>query len=189
MSGNEATEAVRRSVTALGSRVGLSSREFNVGLKLAGLLEGEPGAWRLTEKGARFAAEHSHDNGYGGYAHRAWETRSWLETVVEELDLSETGIGQIRQVVADQRLAQKVAREAGTAAAEAAFRSAEAAKRTADAAQAVGTVTRTPVIVGLVAATAYGLYKAVPLIQRRRHQRADAAPDRDRSDRDEPPVT
>lgn len=173
MPGNETTEAVRRSVSALGSRVGLSAQEFNVALKRAGLLDGEPGAWRLTEAGAPFAAVRDHTNGHGGFAYRAWDTTTWLETVTDKLDLSEAGVGQIRQVLADRRLAQKVARDAGTAAAEEAFRRAQAAKRAADAA---GSATHAPVVLGLgAAATAYGLYKAVPMVRRRWQQRAAAS--------------
>jgi hypothetical protein len=183
MPANETTEAVRRSVTDLGRRFGLSPQEFNVGLNLAGLLGGEPGAWWLTEKGKRFAAEHYHHNGYGGHAHRSWDTTTWLETVTYELDLSEAGIERIRQVIADRKLAQKTAREAATAAAEAAFLRTQAAKHPADAAPDVGSATRTRVIVGLgVAVTAYGLYKAVPHVRRRWKQRAGApeqAEDRD----------
>lgn len=173
MPGNETTEAARRSVSALGSRVGLSAQEFNVALKRAGLLDGEPNAWRLTEAGAPFAAVRDHTNGYGGFAHRSWDTTTWLETVIEKLDLSEAGVAQIRQVLADRRLAQKIARDAGTAAAEEAFRQVQAAKRAADAA---GSATRAPVVaLGLgAAATAYGLYKAVPVVRRRWQQRGDA---------------
>ncbi|MDO9353328.1 MAG: hypothetical protein Q7T55_06515 [Solirubrobacteraceae bacterium] len=175
MPGNEATETARRSVSALGSRVGLSAQEFNVALKRAGLLAGEPNAWQLTEAGAPFAAVRDHTNGYGGSAYQAWDTTAWLETVIEKLDLSEEGVGQIRQVLADRRLAQKVARDAGAAAADEAFRQFQSAKR---AAEAAGSAPRAPVVaVGLGAAvTAYGIYKAVPVVRRRWQQRDDAPP-------------
>lgn len=189
MPANETAEAVSRSVTELGRPFGLSGQEFNVGLWLAGLLGGEPGAWWFTKQGKRFATEHYHQNGYGGHAHRSWDTTSWLETVTDELDLSEAGIARIRQFITDRKLAQKAEREAAAAAADAAFLLTQAAKHTADAARDVGSARRTRVIVGLgVAVTAYGLGKAVPVVRRRWQQRADASqPDHDRSDRDAPP--
>lgn len=189
MPANETVDAVMRSSTDLGRKLGLSAQEMNVAFKLAGLRDGEPGAWGLTEKGARFAAQHYHDNGYGGYAHRAWDTTTWLETVTDELDLSQAGIARVRQVIAERKLAQKAAREVATAAAEAAFLRTEVAKHTADAALDVGNATRTNVIVAVgVAVTAYGLYRAVPRVRRRSKERADASqPARNRDDREAPP--
>lgn len=175
MPASETAEAVRRSVTYLGRPFGLSGQEFNVGLWLAGLLNGEPGAWRITEQGKRFATEHYHENGYGGVAHRSWDTTTWLETVIDEVDLSEAGIARLRQFIAARKLAQKEERKAATAAAEEAFRAFQAAKHSADAAPDVGSATRTRVIAGLgVAVAAYGLYKAVPLVRRRWQQRSGA---------------
>src|SRR3954466_6390609 len=107
MPANETIRAVMRSARDLGARIGLSDQEFNIALMLAGLLDGEPGAWSLTEKGARFAAVHYHQNGYGGYAHRSWDTTKWLQTVIDELDLSEEGIREIRQVIANRKLVLK----------------------------------------------------------------------------------
>lgn len=175
MPASETAEAVSRSVTELGRPFGLSGQEFNVGLWLAGLLGGQPGAWWFTEQGKRFATEHYHQNGYGGHAHRSWNTTSWLETVTDELDLSEPGIARIRQFISDRKLAQKAEREAARAAADAAFLATQAAKHAADAAPDVGSATRTRVVVGLgVAVTAYGLCKAVPVVRRRWKERAGA---------------
>lgn len=50
---------------------------MNALLKEHGYLYGEPGAYGLTDKGEQFGADHYHENGYGGYAHRNWETRTW----------------------------------------------------------------------------------------------------------------
>jgi hypothetical protein len=190
MRANETAEVVSRSVTELGRRVGLSNQEFNVGLHLAGLLGGEPGAWWFTEQGKPFATVHNHDNGYGGYAHRSFDTTTWRETVTDKVDLSEAGIARIRQFITDRTLAQKEEREAATAAADAAFQRFQAAKHIAETGQNVGSAARTKIIVGLgVAVTAYGLCKAVPLARRRWQGRAGASqPDRDRSDHDAPPA-
>lgn len=53
-----------------------------------GFLEGKPGAWGLTELGEKFAKWSDHDNGYGGYAHRAWSYITWDEKVTDALRAS-----------------------------------------------------------------------------------------------------
>ena len=185
----ETAQALTKSASALARQLGLDAQELNFLFKLAGIYDGEPGAWRLTEKGARFATELSHTNGYGGYAHRAWDTIKWDPKVLRELDLSDAVKQQARQLVADRRLAKSAALKAARAAADAEFLRTQAAKHAADAAPAAGAVSRTTVTVGLGVAVAagYGLYKAVPLIRRRRQQRADAQQARDRTDCGAPP--
>lgn len=185
MPATETVGAVSRSVTQLGRRFGLSPQEFNVGLRLAGLYDGVPGAWLLTEKGMRFATEFHHENGYGGYAHRSWDTIKWMETVIAEVDLSEDGIARIRQFIADRRASQQAALKAATAAE---FLARQAAKQVTDATPAVAGGTRTRVIVGLgVAVTAAGLY-TLSLVRRRRKDLAGAPQAaRDRDDREAPP--
>lgn len=177
MPGNETTEAIMRSATALGREVGLSSREFNVALKLAGLLDGQPGDWHLTELGQRLGKINDFDNGYGGFAHRQWDTTTWSESVIDKLDLSEAGIRHVRQIIADRKLAQKLARAAETNAADEAFLSAQAAKRAADAAKDLRAPAPAALMLGLgvTVTAAYGLYKAVPRIQRRRQPREQLA--------------
>lgn len=69
----------------LGAEFGLGAREMNLLFKKYGYLYGEPGAYGLTEKGMKYAQEHYHDNGYGGYAARSWETRTWSDDVVAAL--------------------------------------------------------------------------------------------------------
>ncbi len=174
---SETAEAAKMSATRLGLERGLSAEVINFALKLAGLQDGEPGAWWATEKGAPYVAEQFRQRGTGGYAfmNPSWEWLTWDPAALDELDLSEAGVRQIQEMIAARRLAQKAAREAGAAAADAAFLATQAAKRAADAAPDVGGATRTRVIVGLsVAVTAYGLYKAVPLVRRRWQQRSGA---------------
>jgi hypothetical protein len=84
-SGKEAL-AVGMSARIIGwEEFGLTARDMNVLLKKHGYLEGEPGAYGVTEKGKPFAEEQYHDNGYGGYAHRYWDTRAWNEDLVPAL--------------------------------------------------------------------------------------------------------
>lgn len=81
------------SARGIGRRLGLTAQQVNVALKEAGLLSGEPGAYGLTDRGAQFGREHYHSNGVGGYSHYQvnYETRSWDESVIEELQKSMRG--------------------------------------------------------------------------------------------------
>lgn len=74
-----------KSARALGWEFGKTAQEMNLLLKEYGYLEGEPGAYGLSEKGQRFGSEQYNDNGYGGYAHRGWETRTWNDDLEEAL--------------------------------------------------------------------------------------------------------
>src|SRR5690606_8510310 len=64
---------------------GLNARDMNALLKEHGYLYGEPGAYGLTEKGARYGDEQHNENGYGGFAHRSWETRTWNDDLADAL--------------------------------------------------------------------------------------------------------
>lgn len=124
----ETAQALMKSASALARELGLDAQELNFLFKLAGIYDGEPNAWRLTEKGARFATEHYHHNGYGGYVHRAWDTIKWDPKVLRELDLSDAAKQQARQLVADRRLAKSAALKTARAAAGAEFLRTQAAK-------------------------------------------------------------
>ena len=70
---------MRASARILGQQVGLSAQEMNHALKEAGFLSGEPGAYSVTEKGAKYAIEQFFQRGTGGYA--------LLQPVVGDQDL------------------------------------------------------------------------------------------------------
>jgi hypothetical protein len=76
-----------KSARVLGWEFGRTSREMNVLLEQYGYLDGIPGAYRLTEKGRRYAQEQYHSRGTGGYAHynRSWETRTWSDETAAAL--------------------------------------------------------------------------------------------------------
>lgn len=86
------------SARGIGRRLGLTAQQVNVALKEAGFLSGEPGAYGLTDRGAQFGKEHYHSNGVGGYSRYQvnYETRSWDESVIEELQKSMRQAGQTR---------------------------------------------------------------------------------------------
>ena len=149
---SETAEAAKMSATRLVRERGLSAEVINFALKLAGLPDGDPGAWWATEKGAPYVAEQFRQRGTGGYGfmNPSSDWLTWDSAVLDELALSDAGVQQIQEMIAARRLAQKVAREAGDAAAEAAFLATQAAERAADVAPDVGSTTRTRVIVGSV---------------------------------------
>jgi len=73
------------SATDVGRPHGLNGRVTNRLLEALGVLEGRPGDWTLTEKGAALASTIQHDNGYGGYAYRGWETTYYDPQIVDEI--------------------------------------------------------------------------------------------------------
>ena len=68
-----------KSARVLGWEFGRTAREMNELFNQYGYLEGDPGAYRITEKGQQYAEEQYHFRGTGGYAHYNphWETRTW----------------------------------------------------------------------------------------------------------------
>jgi hypothetical protein len=69
----------------LGQILGKTAREVNEALKERGFLEGEPGKYTFTEKGAQSGEWKDEDNGYGGIAHRSWSYMKWDEEIVNEI--------------------------------------------------------------------------------------------------------
>lgn len=73
------------SARRIGKYLKMSAQQVNEELKDRGFLEGEPGAYSLTERGEEYGQDHEHDNGYGGSAHRQWSTRSWASEIIPQL--------------------------------------------------------------------------------------------------------
>ena len=74
------------SARLLGQRFGLNAQEMNMALKQLGYLDGQPGNYIPTEKGKMFYSETYHDNVYGGYAKRFWNTLSYDESIIGQLE-------------------------------------------------------------------------------------------------------
>jgi len=70
----------------LGEMIGKSSREINLLLNKAGLLEGKPGDWHPTPRGEELMEWSDHDNGYGGSAARSWAFPKWSIDVLKLID-------------------------------------------------------------------------------------------------------
>lgn len=65
-----------RSTAALGRDLGLNSQEMNILLRDKGYLEGEPGDWKLTDKGREHAKQQHWDvpsSGHAGYVTTRWD--------------------------------------------------------------------------------------------------------------------
>jgi hypothetical protein len=134
---------------------------MNVILKELGYLEGDPGAWGVTKKGAKYAFEKDHHRGPGGspWYNRDWTTTSWDDAIVGELNVTD----DLKRKAQEGVSAARAAKRGATAVAD--DISANADTVTDNAATATGNVKRVAVAAaGLVvlAGSAYGIYKAAP---------------------------
>lgn len=73
-----------KSARILGEDYGLNAQETNQMLKDQGFLDGDPGAYFVTAKGAQFANETDFHRGPGGYARYNcdWTQRTWDDSIV-----------------------------------------------------------------------------------------------------------
>lgn len=180
MSDTAQAGAVRKmSASILARGTGLWGEEINWLLHRAGLLDGQPNAWNLTEKALPYAAER-----LDWYYDHSWPVVTWDPAVLDELDLSDAGKQWARQAVKDWRLAKKAAREAAAALPAVADRAATAVEHAA-AGRTVGTRAQAKVMLpalGVAVVAGYGLYK----VRRRWKERAGAPEQaRDRGARSE----
>ena len=92
---------MRKSARGLGQKYGLTAAEVNFILKESGFLEGEPGNYTITERGAEYAEEQDHHRGVGGYSwyNKSWTTRTWNEEILDELDITNDRKMEIRQAI------------------------------------------------------------------------------------------
>jgi ribosomal protein S27AE len=96
---------MRKSARMLGSKYGLTSQEMNYILKEEGYLSGRAGEYTVTDKGAPFAEEKDFHRGTGGYAqyNRYWTTRTWDESIEDELNVTLDMIEEARNAVNEER--------------------------------------------------------------------------------------
>ena len=106
-----------KSAGVIGRLIGLTAQEVNRLLTEQGYLEGEPGMYRVTEKGNQFADEQYHHRGTGGYAfyNADWETRTWSDELADELDVSEERKAEARLAAAEDRRRRREERAARAA--------------------------------------------------------------------------
>lgn len=99
-----------KSARILGYDYGLSSQEMNYLLKKQGFLDGEPGNYFVTSKGAPYAIEKDFHRGNDGYSHynRYWETRTWDDNIRNELIVTDDIKKQIRDEIKLNKTISKV---------------------------------------------------------------------------------
>lgn len=99
-----------RSTAGLGRELGLNSQETNILLRDAGYLEGEPGDWRLTEKGQEHADQRHWD--VPSSMHAGYLTTRWDDEVLEDLgEVSPERKREIDDEITTRRAEQRRQRE------------------------------------------------------------------------------
>lgn len=165
-----------KSARILGQDYGLTAQEMNYVLKEKGYLQGDPGDYGVTDKGRSFASEQDFHRGTGGYSqyNRYWTTRSWDDSIADELNVTDDDKHEARAAIAEARRQQREEMKAARAEADARFLSSQesgdsedssydnsyydsSSEDDSDAANAA------LVIFGLIA-LGYGIYKATPKV-------------------------
>lgn len=101
---------MRKSARYLGRDVGLNAEEVNVWLKEEGYLEGEPGDYRVTEKGRPYATQRHWETGSPN--HTGYVSTSWKEEILNEIGpLSPERRRELSDSVAANRAEKKRQRE------------------------------------------------------------------------------
>lgn len=173
------------SARILGESYGLNAQEMNLALVKNGVLEGEPGAYRLTEKGKLYAHEKDNHRGPGGYSwyNRDWTTVSYDKAIKNELRITPAMKAEIREELSARRAAQRASCAKAMNAAEEAFlnnRMAQESERSeAHSAAALSVdldeAAKYGFLILCAAAACYGLYKLCPVVKqwwkKRREQR------------------
>lgn len=160
---------MRKSVRILGQEYGLNSQEMNHILKEQGYLDGDTGDYTVTEKGVPFAEEQDFHRGTGGYAqyNRYWTTRTWDESIEDELNITDEMISDARKAVSEERKQHWDEIKAARAEADAAF----LAKQNQDAidsdedgepSDSNSDVLKAGLIIGGLIVLSYGVYKVAP---------------------------
>jgi hypothetical protein len=149
--------------------------EVNYLLKDQGFLYGEPGAYGLTSKGKEFGVQQVHDNGYGGFAYRDWETTHFSPRITEVLDSAPERLTKVREDILARKQALSAARKVAQAQAEAHFQAFQASKEAAKVEHEIDPQKMWLVIAGIVviAGASYGAYKGVQWYKRKKAAQTD----------------
>lgn len=162
---------MQMSARLIGQELGLTAQETNVLLKRRGFLDGEPGNYSPTDKGAKYVVEKSFHRGTGGYDryNRYWEQRTFDESILEELkDITPELKKEIRSEVALRRANQAKERVE----AQRLFEQAQLEKRIAEAKKIRDekirchndNIKKTAIVIivfTVTGAISYGVYRAV----------------------------
>lgn len=166
---------MRKSARLLGLDYGLTAQEMNYVLKEKGFLEGNPGGYSITEQGQPFAEEQDFHRGTGGYAqyNPRWTTRSWDESIANELDITDTLKHEARAAIAESKRQQWDEIKAARAEADARFLASrqsddydsdDGAVHDASSSDEDSDALGIAIIIGGLLAIGYGVYKASPVV-------------------------
>ncbi|MEU7673513.1 hypothetical protein AB0C42_01695 [Micromonospora taraxaci] len=150
-----------KSATALGQLFGVTSQVMNVILKELGYLEGAPGAYGVTEKGAKYAFEKDYHRGPGGYSwyNRDWTTRTWDAAIVDELHVTDDLKRKAQEAVSAARAAKRVAKAVANHVGVDADTVVDNAANVTSSGKKAGVAAAG---LAVLAGSAYGIYKAAP---------------------------
>lgn len=164
-------------VTEIGQKIGAPREVVNLLLAQKGLQEGGPGAYSPTDLGAQFSSIQDRDNGYGGWAYRAWSWIKWDPKVIDELDVTAEKIAEmteeLRLAKAAKRAADKLASEEYWA--EVAAKQAEKLTTVNDSKNGLTSGQKVAIVVGVAAVvtvTVVGGVVVHRLVKRRRERKS-----------------
>ncbi|WP_426990751.1 hypothetical protein [Pseudarthrobacter sp. Y6] len=163
------------SARGIGKQIGATAVEVNYLLKDQGFLYGEPGAYGLTPKGKEFGVQQVHDNGYGGFAHRFWETTHFTPSITEVLDSAPERLAKVREDILARKQALSAAAKVAQAQAEAHFQAFQVSKEAAKVEHEIDPEKVWFVVAGIVAiaGASYGAYKGVQWYKRKKAAQTD----------------
>ncbi len=160
---------MRKPAKMLGEKYGLKSQEMNYILKEEGYLSGDTGEYAVTDKGSPFAEEKDFHCGTGGYAHYNpfWTTRTWDESIENELNVTADMKEAARNAVAKARRQHWNDIKAARAEADAAFlkrneQNDENDNASDESSEDDSNLLIAGLIIGGLIVLGYGVYKAVP---------------------------
>lgn len=151
----------------IGKHVGATAQEVNGLLLDQGFLDGAPGAWGLTEKGAAFGVEVLKSSSDLPQA-RTWTATYWRDDILNELVVTPERLDAVRSALTSDRMARSAARVAEQNAALAAD---QVYKVAALAKEAAAKITTRNILVctagfAIALGVGYGVYKLTPVAKR-----------------------
>lgn len=163
------------SARSIGKQIGATAMEVNYLLKNQGFLEGEPGAYDLTPKGQEYGVQRSHDNGYSGTYHVAYDTTHFAPSITEVLDSAPERLAKVREDILARKQALSAARKAAQAREESRFQAFRASKEAAEIEHEIDRQKMWLVIAGIVviAGASYVAYKGVQWYKRKKAAQTD----------------
>ena len=154
---------MRKSARIMGQDYGLTAQEMNFVLREEGYLDGEPGSYSVTEKGLAYAVEEDHHRGTGGYSwyNRYWTTRTWDDSIQDEIEITDERKKEIREALAlaKQKIRESEDEDISISSADIDIDNEEVSKDNDSdpLVLAIGAL--------IVGVSVYGIYKAAPYVK------------------------